>query len=144
MLPGPVEGGPPSPYAIEVEYLEGKAYFVAYDRANQGFTDYQGPFSSAQGEFFVMGDNRNNSHDSRYWFGGQGGRVPRDHLHGPATTIWFSVNDSGVDWSRIGRSVEGRALSLPSQFGTLEGPFQKCMREAPPFERTVPPSRADR
>ncbi|WP_394833724.1 signal peptidase I [Pendulispora rubella] len=136
-------GEPPRTYDFEVEFLEGTSYLTAYDTMGGGLLDHQGPFAVSPGESFVMGDNRHNSHDSRLWFGGQGGGVPRDLMRAPAVLIWFSTNDLGMDWSRIGRFLDGRSLSLPPQLHALQPQFEKCMKEAPPFERTVPPSRVD-
>jgi signal peptidase I len=54
------------------------------------------------GELFVMGDNRDNSYDSRKW-----GTVPIDHVKGKATLTWWSRDaTTGVRWSRVGRGVE--------------------------------------
>jgi signal peptidase I len=50
---------------------------------------------------FVLGDNRDNSYDSRRW-----GTVPVDAIKGKATVLWWSSGKTGIRWSRIGRGIE--------------------------------------
>lgn len=51
--------------------------------------------------YWMMGDNRHNSLDSRYW-----GFVPEDHIVGKASTIWFSWQDGAPRWSRIFKQIK--------------------------------------
>ncbi len=49
--------------------------------------------------YWMMGDNRHGSQDSRYW-----GFVPDDHIVGEAALIWMSWH-KGVRWSRLFRKI---------------------------------------
>ena len=53
--------------------------------------------------YWMMGDNRHNSADSRYW-----GFVPEDHIVGKPIFIWWSSDPDGrgVRWSRLFRFVD--------------------------------------
>ena len=56
--------------------------------------------------YWMQGDNRHNSADSRYW-----GFVPEDHIVGKPIFIWWSSDPdrrgiNGVRWSRLGRIVD--------------------------------------
>lgn len=58
-------------------------------------------YTFAMNYYWMMGDNRHNSLDSRYW-----GFVPEDHIVGKAWFIWFSYGPKGIRWNRIGRSIK--------------------------------------
>jgi signal peptidase I len=58
-------------------------------------------YTFKQDYYFMMGDNRHNSHDGRYW-----GFVPEDHIVGKAFFIWLSIDPnqsffSKIRWSRF-------------------------------------------
>jgi signal peptidase I len=50
--------------------------------------------------FWMMGDNRQDSQDSRYW-----GFVPEDHIVGEASLIWMSY-EKGIRWNRLFRKIK--------------------------------------
>src|SRR5262245_29321700 len=73
---------------LHVEYLDGEAYLTFFDE-NLALAEVQGPYVVADNEVWVLGDNRNNSHDSRFWFGGRGGGVPLDNVKARALFRWL-------------------------------------------------------
>ena len=113
-------------YYNKVLYLNGKPvkrnFVTVYEgpgeenRANQYVEDLEGikhevllipgrPGLDAEyivpdGHYFMMGDNRDNSNDSRYW-----GVVPDKYLVGKAFMIWMNW-DNGIGFERIGQYIK--------------------------------------
>ena len=60
------------------------------------------PVKVPEGSVFVLGDNRDNSNDSRYW-----GFVPIELVKGRAMFVWWSSGGpDGIRWSRFGQSID--------------------------------------
>ncbi|MVM39011.1 signal peptidase I [Spirosoma sp. HMF3257] len=63
-------------------------------------------YTFKQDYYFMMGDNRHNSEDSRYW-----GFVPEDHIVGKAVFVWMSIDPVPADiwhkvrWDRLFRVI---------------------------------------
>ena len=58
-------------------------------------------YTFAMDYYFMMGDNRHNSADSRFW-----GFVPEDHIVGKALFIAFSKGNEGIRWNRIFNTIK--------------------------------------
>jgi signal peptidase I len=98
-----------------LEVKDGEIFINGKETTQYGFQ---------QDYYWMMGDNRHRSEDSRYW-----GFVPEDHIVGKPVLIWFSIegiNDGirnwSIRWDRVMTTVkgEGKAFAFgPFVFGII-------------------------
>jgi signal peptidase I len=109
-------------------YIDGKrldepyVHFLEPPRGPSAFsevTSYDlreryGPVTVPPDKYFVMGDNRDNSQDSRYW-----GFLPRDDVKGKAAMIYWSYESETEDYTQTSLGATVKDLyTVATQFFT--------------------------
>jgi signal peptidase I len=152
-------------HELYVEFLHGQSYFTqfrsitpdregerdgakgckaAHDCANGQqclygvcASEHKGPYYVAKREVWVLGDNRDNSHDSRAWKGGLGAGVPFENIKGRAMFVFATFGGDGPKFlDRFLVNVMGRP-TLPANQDELKAGLDKCLHEMP--KETDPP-----
>ena len=121
---------------LMVEFIEDQAYLTVHTGIPTAFDDI---YEVKPGEVFVLGDNRDNSSDSRAWNAGHGGGALRSDIVGKAR--WFLAGtkrtgrpDFAVLLHRIGRDLRLEGLDATG----LEKGILRCLEQAP--NETRPPA----
>jgi signal peptidase I len=86
--------------------MNGRTIYINGQPLKENYTQYidegsiyehYGPYFVPQNQYFAMGDNRDNSQDSRFW-----GYVPRDYILGKALVIYWSFETPSGEYLQTG------------------------------------------
>jgi signal peptidase I len=121
-----------------VEFLGDYSYLTVYEENHLDME--QGPYHVAPGEVWVLGDNRNNSSDSRAWNHGIGAGAPFENIKGRALFVWLSFGSDG--WPSVHRlltNVMGHPKLPAGTPNSVVANVERCIAQRPTVTNPPPP-----
>ena len=136
------EDNPDGSGQLFVEYLGEYSYLTVYAEGRDD--GRQGPYYVKPGETWVLGDNRNNSADSRAWDRGRGAGVPDGNIKGRAMFVWLNFKKNGMplDFNRLFTHVLGTPKLPQGAPPDIVAGIEKCLKQRPAADRLLPPDPA--
>ena len=114
---------------LRMEFLGDAAYLTVHGAWDQ---EPRPDYDVKPGEVFVLGDNRNNSSDSRAWNNGKGGGLPFEEIRGRVERFVFPVRRNGeIDISRVLSRLAPQVYMEGVDLSALRAGIAKCLRERP-------------